>query len=172
MTSVSFLTHAEYKATLQAEQGSLMFPGNYYDCMRFVDKKEVRDNFMDELKDKRITHILVHTENSPGYKNIANRDIPYKEPVCAGHDTDGAELTMMCGHMMYVSLQPVGDAIIVYAETKVKDQKKADLSHLKKKLKKLKAEYDWLEDVPSETEERKAIHEKMAQLKEEIKKIE
>lgn len=168
MTTVSFMSNAEYK-TLQTEQGSLR---NYYDCSRFVDKKEVRDNFMDELKDKRITHILVHTDNSPGFKNKANRDIPYKDHVCASKDQDGAELEMMCGQLMYVSYQPVGDAIIVYAESKVKDQKKADLSHLKKKLKKLKAEIDWLEDVPDEAENRKSMIDKMTQLKEEIKKIE
>lgn len=121
MTSISFITNSEYKATLQAEQGSLMFPGNYYDCSRFVDKKAVRDNFKEELKGKRIVHILVHTDTSPGFKNIANRDIPYKECVCASEDQDGAEREMMCGRLMYVSYQPVGDAIIVYAETKVKE---------------------------------------------------
>ena len=123
MTTVSFMTNAEYKATLQAEQGSLMFPGNYYDCSRFVDKKAVRKVFKEELKDKRIVHILVHTDNSPGFKNIANRDIPYKDRICASEDQDGAEREMMCGQMMYVCHQPVGDAIVVYAETKVKDPK-------------------------------------------------
>lgn len=171
MTTVSFMTNTDYKATLKEEQGSLMFPGNYYDCMRFVDKKAVRDDFLDELKDKRITHILVHTDTSPGYKNIANRDIPYKDRVCASEDQDGSNLEMMCGRLMWVSYQPVGDAIIVYTETKVKDQKKADVSHMKKKLKKLKAEYEWLEDVPDEAENLKSIHEKMTQLKEEIKKL-
>lgn len=168
MTTVSFMTNAEYKATLQAERGSLMFPGNYYDCSRFVDKKEVRDNFIDELKDKRIIHIMVHTDKSPGFKNKANRDIPYKDSVCASKDQDGAELEMMCGRLMYVCHQPVGDAIVVYTEAVVKDQKKADLAHLKKKMKKLKAEIDWLEDVPAEAENRQSMIEQMAQLKAEI----
>jgi hypothetical protein len=166
------MSNAEYKATLQAEQGSLLFPGNYYDCSRLVDKKEVRNNFFDELKDKRITHILVHTDTSPGFKNKANRDIPYKYSVCASKDQDGADLEMMCGRLMYVCHQPVGDAIIVYAEVKVKDQKKADLSHLKTKMKKLKAEIDWLEDVPDEAENRKSMIEKMAQLKAEFLSLE
>jgi hypothetical protein len=77
------LTKAEYE---QHEQnfkykcGTLMFGDDFYDTTQYVDCKKVRKQF--GLKGK--IKIIITTESNPHFKNIANTDIHYKDPVAAG----------------------------------------------------------------------------------------
>jgi hypothetical protein len=92
----------------------LMFPSEFYDCKRYVDTKKLR-KMVDIPKGRRIQHILVHTMQSSGYKNVRNDKIPYKTPVCSSEGVDGAFYKPPYG---WATLQPVGDCIIVLSNVK------------------------------------------------------
>jgi len=130
MTTVSFMTAKEYKATLQQDVGSLMFSGDYYDAGRHIDKTKLRKTFKTELEGKRIYAVLVHTDSSKGFKNYANTQIRYKSPMFCSATSDGA-YTSKNGFTVYD--QPVGDAIVVYTEMRPKDIPSAsELKNLRK----------------------------------------
>ncbi len=68
-----------------------------------------------EYKGKKIMGVIVHTTNSPHFKNIANRQVPYKSPLCAHPTQDGAykKKFSYCPEEMFVSDFPAGDVIVV-----------------------------------------------------------
>jgi hypothetical protein len=138
MTTVSFMTAKDYKATLQQDVGSLMFSGDYYDAGRHIDKTKLRKTFKTELEGKRIYAVLIHTDSSKGFKNYANTQIRYKNPMFCSATSDGA-YTSKNGFTVYD--QPVGDAIVVYTEIAPKDVPSAS------KLKSLRKEWNDLEDA-------------------------
>ena len=97
--------------------GSLMFVDDWYECNSYVDKVKLRKNIKSLLpKGARIYSILIPTEGSPNYKNVVNKTIPYKTPLCASPDQDGAYLKHYpeINFTMWASDYPIGDAIVVY----------------------------------------------------------
>lgn len=116
-TSVEIINTKTYDERYKGEVGSLLFPEIWYDCLGYVDKKKLRQNFKDQLpKGARIVKVLIPTDTNPLYKNIGNPLIPYATAVCASKDQDGAyykEYPEM-NFAMWASNYPVGDAIIVY----------------------------------------------------------
>ena len=115
MTTIQIITNTEFKNQYQNKTGSLMFPSVYYDCLGMCDRKLLRELLPNPLpKGTRILKVLVHTDASPEYKNIANRLIPYKSPACADSHDDGAYLyTSRHGFSMWAIDNPLGDAIVV-----------------------------------------------------------
>lgn len=146
MTTVSFMTAKDYKATLQQDVGSLMFSGDYYDAGHHIDKTKLRKTFKTELEGKRIYAVLIHTTSSKGFKNYANTQIRYKNPMFCSATSDGA-YEGKSGFTVYD--QPVGDAIVVYTEIKpkVKAEKvegvptAAELKTLRKEWRDLKEDH-------------------------------
>lgn len=110
------MTAEEYKLTLQQDVGSLMFSNDYYNSVRDIDKVKLRKNFAEELKNKRIYAVLVHTLSSRGFKNYANTQVRYKSPMFCSETADGARM----GKFGYVYDQPVGDVVVVYTDIKRK----------------------------------------------------
>jgi hypothetical protein len=75
----------------------------------------LRKNIKDQIpKGKKIVGVIVHTTSSPHFKNIANRQVPYKSPLCAHATQDGAYKTNKYGFEAFISDHPVGDVIVVY----------------------------------------------------------
>jgi len=66
-------------------------------------------------KGARILSILVPTSTSPNYKNIANKQVPYKDALCADKTQDGAYYKEYpeINFAMWASDYPFGDAVIV-----------------------------------------------------------
>jgi hypothetical protein len=89
-----------------------MFPDELWDCKDYVDMEKFRKTIKDKLpKGARIQSILVYTNSSPNFKNIANKLIPYKYEVASHKTADGA----FKGKYGITSvLNPLGDAIVVY----------------------------------------------------------
>lgn len=107
MTTTIIITNAEYKAgDLPSKRGSLMFPADLWDCESYADHKAVRKNLGIT---GRILHILILMKDDPAFQNIANTDIPYKQPVCVSADMAGAYE----GRFGWVTNHPIGNAIIV-----------------------------------------------------------
>lgn len=117
MTTVQFITNKERKTM---NVGSLMFPGDYYDCSRSIDKKHLRKQFAKELEGKRIVSVLIHTEESEGFKNIQNPSIKYKNRMIGCEKMDGAYRAVLeeADRYFWWADHPVGDAIIVYTDIK------------------------------------------------------
>jgi hypothetical protein len=107
----------DYVSRNESKVGSLMFPDELWDCKDCVDIKKFRKNIKDKLpllplpKGARIQSILVYTNSSPHFKNIANKLIPYKYEVGSHKNADGAFVSK-CG--ITSVLNPLGDAIVVY----------------------------------------------------------
>lgn len=110
MTTTTVITNAEYKQNIAGKVGTLMFSDDYYDATHYVDVSKVRKQF--GLKGK--IKIMITTDSHPEFKNIANKDIPYKHRMCASHDYDGAYLVTDGRFGQYYAMDyPVGDAYIV-----------------------------------------------------------
>ena len=106
----TIISKADY-ALMENEVGTIMFGDKFYDCSSYVDLKKVRKNFNIKGRIK----IIVMTKSHPDFKNKSNKDIPYKSPVCAGEDYDGAYTYKYgngCGRMTATDF-PLGDAFIV-----------------------------------------------------------
>jgi hypothetical protein len=158
MPAVSFITNTEYKATLEQDVGGLMFPGHLYDCGYNVDKTKLRKDFK-ELAGKRIVKVLIYTEESPKFSKEQNTLIKYQTPSVANENQEGA-FQRTCGHPavanMWWSNHPMGDAIVVYTETKpkVKEEKvegvpsASELKTLRKEWREHKDRYEHLGSRP------------------------
>jgi len=104
------ITQKEYKNGLESEVGTLMFGGDYYDMFSYMDEKEIKAK-LNLRKDQKIKAIVVMTKGCPGFKNIANTDLPLKYGVFCEKDADGAYLGDFLN--MYQYKHPIGDAFIV-----------------------------------------------------------
>lgn len=119
MTSIQVITHSQYQQQLKDKIGTLMFPDELHNSTGYVDLVKLRKNIKDQIpKGKKIVGVIVHTTNSPHFKNIANRQVPYKNPLCAHPTQDGAykKKFSYCPEEMFVSDFPAGDVIVVYKE--------------------------------------------------------
>jgi hypothetical protein len=129
MTTVSFITKETYDCDFKEGLGSLMFPGDYYDCQSYLDKRKLRKQFKEELAGKRLYAVLLHTDNSKQYKNIQNKQIKFKTPLVADETTDGAYKRNFpdneaLSRFWYYD-HPVGDVIVVYSVMKPRKAKEA-----------------------------------------------
>ena len=122
MTTVSFITKETYDCDFKQRMGSLFFSGDYYNCQRHLDKKQLRKQFKEELAGKRLYAVLLHTDNSKQYKNIQNKQIKFKTPLVAEETTDGAYQRNALDGLWYYD-HPVGDVIMVYSNIKTKEVK-------------------------------------------------
>ena len=119
MASITVIDNNTYKNELAELTGSLLFPGDYYETGRYVDKKKLRKNLPVTLpKGSRILGVLVHTTNSNGFKNISNKLVPYSTPVCGDMSWDGAYRKHYpeMGFTMTAMDFPVGDAIVIVSK--------------------------------------------------------
>lgn len=110
MTTVEIITLSVYKEQYANKRTSLLCEGEWYECLHYVDKKQLRKNIKDKLqKGSRIMAVIVPTQHNPNFKNVENKSIPYRTPLCAFSNQDGAYMGKYC----YVSDYPVGDVIVV-----------------------------------------------------------
>lgn len=118
MTTIEIISRAEYKASGIANSvGTLMFGDDWYDCKHYVDLYELRKNIT-LPKGSQIHNILVKTQSHPQFKNIANKQIPYKYALCSDKTADGAFYKSF-GRWeggMYAVMNPLGDAVIVVSK--------------------------------------------------------
>ena len=81
-----------------------------YCVMSYVDTKQLRKNFKKACLKKKIIGVYVWTYDSPNFKNIANKDVPYKFEVYCKWTDDGCFQGPFgipcCRH-------PLGDVFIV-----------------------------------------------------------
>jgi len=157
MTSVSFISITEYKATLQQDVGGLMFSGHLYDCGKNINKDKLRRDFAEELKGKRLHAVLIYTEDSPKFSKKQNTQVKYQNPSVADKDQEGA---FQRDHphpqiaQMWWSNHPMGDVIVVYTEPKAKEEKvegvptAAELKTLRKEWRDLKDQHESCGDRP------------------------
>ncbi len=119
MASITVIDNNTYKNELAELTGSLLFPGDYYETGRYVDKTKLRKNLPVTLpKGSRILGVLVHTTNSKGFKNISNKLVPYSTPICGDISWDGAYRRHhpKMGFTMTAMDFPVGDAIVIVSK--------------------------------------------------------
>ena len=115
MTTIQVISNEQYKQELKDKIGTLMFPDELHNSTGYVDLVALRKNIKDQIpKGKKIVGVIVHTTSSPHFKNVANRQVPYKSPLCAHPTQDGAYQVNKYGMEMFVSDHPVGDVIVVY----------------------------------------------------------
>jgi hypothetical protein len=161
MTSVTFITNSEYKATLRQDVGGLMFSGHLYDCGKNIDKTKLRKDFKEQLKGKRVHAVLIYTEDSPEFSKTPNTLVKYKSPSVADKNQEGA---FQRDHphpqiaQMWWTNHPMGDVIVVYTETKSKEAEAevkvdgvpsaAELKTLRKEWRDLKVRYERLGSRP------------------------
>ena len=153
MPTVSFISNTEYKATLQQDVGSLMFPGHLYNCGSNIDKDKLRRDFA-ELNGKRVHAVLIYTEDSPKFSKKQNTLVKYISPSLASKGQEGVfqrhfEQTgpPCCYGEWWWTNHPMGDVIVVYIKTKAKEEKvegvptKSELKTLRKQWRELKEDY-------------------------------
>lgn len=131
MTTVTVISKATYEAEYNDKVGSLLFPSDWYDCLSYVDTTKLRKNIKNQLpSEATILRVLIPVDTSSRYKNIANRKIPYKVPMCADRTQEGAyykEYPEM-NFAMWASDFPVGDAVVVInVEEEVEVKSKAEV---------------------------------------------
>ena len=115
--TVRVITLNEFKNNFVSLQGSLLFQNNdLYDCKAYVDIKALRTKIKSHLsKGTQLMKVLIYTENSPDYLNIANNEVPYKYPVASNKNQDGAYFKNYEGMSfgMFVCDYPAGNVIVV-----------------------------------------------------------
>jgi hypothetical protein len=115
MTTISLISNAEYEASLMSKVGSLMFPDELHNSTSYVDRTKLKKTLGDKLPaGKKIVGVMVHTTESPLFKNILNKAVSYKSPLAAMPTQDGAYYTSKYGIDLYLCDHPVGDVIVVY----------------------------------------------------------
>ena len=116
MTTIQVINKATFEEQYGNKVGSILFPSDWYDCLSYVNTTKLRKNIKDQVpKGARILGVLVPTTASPTYKNVANKQVPYKTPLCADRNQDGAYYKTYpeMNFAMWASDFPVGDAIVV-----------------------------------------------------------
>lgn len=109
MPTTTIITKADYNY-YASHQGTLFFPGKYYDCLRHCDTRKLHKKFP-QLNGKRILKVLITTEEHEDYNPEVNRDIVMKHPLfCL--DTH-PEKEWHEETKMWVSKYIVGNAVIV-----------------------------------------------------------
>jgi len=116
MASIQTISNENYQRTLKSKVGSLMFPDELHNSTHYVDLKKLKKTLGDRIPaGKKIVGVLVHTDASPLFKNILNKEVSYKTPLCAAPDQEGAYKKLMFGQIeAFVCDHPVGDVIVVY----------------------------------------------------------
>ena len=106
--SVQIISNAEYKASFENKQGTLMFPGELWDCVSYCDEKAIKKAFKIT---KKIKAILITTNAHPDFSWELNRQIPYKNGVCCDSRVPGSYCDDRWG--AYFTKFPTGNAYIV-----------------------------------------------------------
>lgn len=116
MATISIISNTEYKASHKDKVGSLMFPDELHNSTHYVDLKKLKKTLGDRIPaGKKIVGVLVHTDASPLFKNVLNKEVSYKTPLCAAPNQEGAYKKLMFGQIeAFVCDHPVGDVIVVY----------------------------------------------------------
>jgi hypothetical protein len=112
--SVRVITKETYHAEqLDTQVGGLMFPNKYYDCSRYVDKKELRQSLA-LPKGSRIYAVLTIMMDDPEYENVVNEKICYTTPLIGDSTQAGAyEVIAPNGKAYWLVDNPTGNAIVV-----------------------------------------------------------
>ena len=114
MATIQVISQEQYTQELKDKIGTLMFPDELHNSTGYVDLVKLRKNIKDQMpKGAKILAVLVHTDSSPLFKNVANTQVPYKSPLCAHPTQDGAYKTNKYGFEAFISDHPVGDVIVV-----------------------------------------------------------
>jgi hypothetical protein len=125
MTTIQVISEATYQEEYRNKVGSMLFPSDWYDCLHYVNTTKLRKNIINQVpKGARFVKVLVPVDTSSRYKNVANRKVPYKIPVCADRTQDGAyykEYPEM-NFAMWASDFPVGDAIVVINTESIEEE--------------------------------------------------
>lgn len=123
MATYTIISSDEFNARYKDSVGTLMFPSDLYDTTDNMDIKKIRENLKKDgvefKKGSRITHIIVKTIGSKGFKNISNKKFPYSYRMFADKTTDGAYFDG--NYWLYD--YPVGDVIVVVKDIKPKAPK-------------------------------------------------
>jgi hypothetical protein len=122
MTTIQVISNQEFQQNLKDKVGTLMFPDELHNSTGYVDLVKLKKTLKDQIPKgrgrnaKKIVGVLVHTTSSPHFKNVANRQVHYKSPLCAHATQDGAYKKNCAygGGEMWVSDHPAGDVIVVY----------------------------------------------------------
>ena len=115
MASIQTISNENYERTLKSKVGSLMFPDELHNSTSYVDLKKLKKTLGDRIPaGKKIVGVMVHTTESPLFKNILNKEVSYKSPLAAMPEQEGAYLTTKYGIELYLCDHPVGDVIVVY----------------------------------------------------------
>jgi len=85
--AVQVITRKEYEESYANKQGTLMFPGELWDCLSYCDEKAIKKAF--NIGRKTIKAILIMTQGHPEFSWELNRQIPYAMDVfCDGRVPD------------------------------------------------------------------------------------
>ena len=115
MASIQTISNENYERTLKSKVGSLMFPDELHNSTSYVDLKKLKKTLGDRIPaGKKIVGVMVHTTESPLFKNTLNKEVSYKSPLAAMPEQEGAYLTTKYGIELYLCDHPVGDVIVVY----------------------------------------------------------
>jgi hypothetical protein len=123
------ITNSEYKSGgFQSKTGSISCPNDFWDCESYCDHALTRKNL--GIKGK-ILHVLVLMRDDPNFRNVSNKAIKYQYPVFVDADLDGARKSDSKSSFgsHWVTDHPIGDAIIVVANSdKIKAKKAKKLA--------------------------------------------
>lgn len=112
--TIHIITKKTYEEKLKADVGSLLFPDNLWSCLHYIDEKKLKKTLKDRLPEKaKIIGVIIHTDSSPLFRNVANKEIHYKHALCIDESADGAYKKMDYGMERWVSDHPIGDAFVV-----------------------------------------------------------
>jgi hypothetical protein len=103
--TTTVITKSEYERNIKNKVGSLCFPADYWNATFYVKQYAIKKQF--RLKGK--IEVIITTDNHPEFKNIQNRDIPFKHAMCCDKTHDGA----LYENSSWVYYYPVGDVFII-----------------------------------------------------------
>ena len=124
MTTITIISNTTFKTDeYQSKMGTGMFPSQLYNCVSYVDTKELRKDLIADgfqfVKGARIVGVLTQTDEHPEYKNVQNGMVRYKTPLCADRNMAGAFFTHLKARpdfQYWAVNHPVGDVIIVMSK--------------------------------------------------------
>ena len=124
MATINIISNATFKGKeFKNKMGTLMFPSQFYDCTYYVDVPELQKaliaNGFQLAKGAKILNVLTQTDEHPEYKNIQNKIVRYKTPLCGSTGMDGAfyHQSPRIPDLQYWALyHPVSDVTIVVSK--------------------------------------------------------
>lgn len=123
MATINIISNATFKTEAKSKLGSLCFPNQFSDTTHYVDVPELHNaliaNGFQLAKGAKILRVLTQTDEHPEYKNIQNKIVRYKTPLCGSREMDGAfyHQSPKIPDLQYWALyHPVSDVTIVVSK--------------------------------------------------------